>query len=101
MNRTLTGTAILVATLLGTACGDPNSADVRIETGDMLLARVCQLAAECPGVSATPQELDDGPLGIRSQLVPFEIAELEQFITLSAAQQSTVLDGIGTANWFR
>lgn len=94
MNRTLTSTAILVATL---ACGDPSSADVRIETVDMLLARVCQLAAACPGVSATQQELDDCPLGIRSQLGPSEIAELEQFITLSAAQQGAVLECIGTA----
>jgi hypothetical protein len=97
MNRTLTLTAILVATLLGPACSDPSSADVRIETVDMLLARVCHLAAACPGVSATPQDLDDCPLGIRSQLGPSEIAELEQFITLSTARQGTVLECIGTA----
>src|SRR5438093_11125838 len=97
MNRTLTGTAILVATLLGPACGDPSSADVRIETVDMLLARVCQLAAACPGVSATPQDLDDCPLGIRSQLGPSEIAELAQFVTLSRAQQGTVPASNGTS----
>ena len=97
MNRTLTLPAVLVATLLGPACGDPSSTDLRIETVDLLLARVCQLAAACPGVSATPQDLDDCPLGIRSQLGPSEIAELEQFITLSTAQQGTVLECIGTA----
>ncbi len=97
MNRTLTLPAILVASLLGPACGDPSSTDLRIETVDVLLARVCQLAAACPGVSATPQDLDDCPLGIRSQLGPSEIVELEQFIRLSTAQQGTVLECIGTA----
>ena len=45
MNRTLILTASLAATLLGPACADPTSANGRIETVDMLLARVCQLAA--------------------------------------------------------
>ena len=97
MNRTLILTASLAMTLLGPACADPTSADARIETVDMLLARVCQLAAACHGVSATPQDLEDCPLGIRSQLGPSEIAELEQFITLSTARQGTVLECIGTA----
>lgn len=97
MNRTLTLPAVLIATLLAPACGDPSGTDAHIETVDLLLARVCQLAAACPGVSATAQELDDCPAGIRSQLGPSEIAELEQFITLSTAQQGTVLECIGTA----
>ena len=98
MHRKLTLTATLVAALLGpAACGDPSSADARIESVDMLLAQVCQLAANCPGVSATPQDLQDCPLGIRSQLGPSEIDELEQFISLSTARQHTVLECIGTA----
>jgi len=97
MNRTLTLPAILVASLLGPACGDPSSTDLRIETVDVLRARAWQLAGACPGVSATPQDLDDCPLGIRSQLGPSEIVELEQFIRLSTAQQGTVLECIGTA----
>ena len=97
MKRILALPAILAASLLGLACGDPSGTDLHIETVDVLLARVCQLAAECPGVSATPQDLDDCPLRIRAQLGPSEIAELEQFITLSTAQQRTVLGCIGTA----
>jgi hypothetical protein len=98
MHRTLPLRATLVAALLGSAsCGDPSGTDARIESVDMLLAQVCQLAADCPGVSATPQDLQDCPLGIRSQLGPAEIAELEQFITLSTARQHTVLECVGRA----
>lgn len=97
MHRTLTLPAVLLVTLLGPACGDPSGTDAHIETVDLLLARVCQLAAACPGVPATAQELDDCPFRIRSQLGPSEIAELEEFITLSTARQGIVLECIGTA----
>jgi len=96
MSRILTLPAVLLATLLGPACGDSGGPDAHIGTVDLLLTRVCQLAADCPGVSATAQELDDCPLGIRSELGSSEITELEQFLTLSTAQQGTVLECIGT-----
>jgi hypothetical protein len=79
------------------ACGDSTGADARIETVDQLLGRVCELAADCPGVSATDQDIADCPLGIESQLGSPEIAELEQFLALSTVAQGTVLDCIGTA----
>ena len=96
MKRFFTLAPILAATLLSPACGDPTSADTHIETVDGLLARVCQLAAGCPGIAATSQDVADCPLGIRSELRLSEIAELEQFITLSTAQQGKVLACIGT-----
>jgi len=65
MHRRLTLRATLGAVFLGLAsCGDPSSADARIDGVDMLLVQVCQLAADCPGVSATPKDLQDCPLGI-------------------------------------
>jgi hypothetical protein len=89
--------AVVLFALLLPACTDPSGTDARIATVDQLLDRVCHLATDCPGVSATAQDLEDCPLGIKSQLGQSEIAELQAFIALSSVKQDAVLDCIGTA----
>ena len=86
----------LVATLLLAACG-VSSPDAEIDDVDVLFARVCELAAPCPGTSATQQEIDDCPLGIRTELSEIQLNELEQFTSYTQSKQVCVLECMGGA----
>jgi hypothetical protein len=96
MHSKITPRVILIAVLL-TACDNASGPDAKIETVDMLLAKICELAAECPGISSSADEVDDCPLGIRSELSQSQLTELERFSTYSKAEQDRVLQCIGTA----
>ena len=91
MNRPLTLIAVLTTGLLGSACGNGNGVDTKGDGVDRVLAKVCEMAAECPGSSATQSEIDDCPLGIRSQLDQSDLAELEHFNTYTPARQDRIL----------
>ena len=95
MTGKLTLSLILIAVVLP-ACSNPSGIDGKIQTVDMLLASVCKLAAACPGISATPADVDDCPLGIRSQLDQADLNELQQFTTYGKVQQDKILQCIGT-----
>ena len=95
MNRPLTLIAVLTTGLLGSACGNGNGVDTKGDSVDRLLAKVCEMAAQCPGSSATQSEIDDCPLGIRSQLDQSDLAELERFSSYSPARQDKILQCMG------
>ena len=96
MSAKLSLTLILIAVVLP-ACGNTSGIDAKIQTVDMLLAKVCELAAACPGVAATPAEVDDCPLGIRSQLDQSDLNELQQFTTYGKVQQDKIIQCMGTS----
>ena len=64
---------------------------------DDLLAKVCNAAAQCPGVSATAAEIAACPADLRSKLSESQIVELGSFANYAASKQTCVLDCIGTA----
>jgi hypothetical protein len=97
MNRLLTLTAVVVTGLFGSACGDGNGVDTKGDSVDRLLAKVCEMAAGCPGSSATQSEIDDCPLGIRGDLDQSDLAELEQFATYPRAKQDKIIECVGVA----
>ena len=88
---------ILVVTALVLACGDPTGTDGRIATVDGFLARICELASHCPGISATSDDLGACPSGIRSKLSQDQLHELESFTSYAKAQQERILECIGRA----
>lgn len=92
-NLALSG--VLIATFLLAACGDTSGADTRIENVDAFLARICERAARCPGISATQDDVDACPLGIRTQLSQAQLNELERFTTYTERQQDCILECIG------
>ena len=96
MRKKLALSMLLVAPLLLAAC-DVSSPNTRIDDVDGFLARTCELAAPCPGISATQEEIDACPLGIRSQLNEAQLNELERFTTYTDSQQSCILECIGSA----
>jgi hypothetical protein len=75
--------------------GISGSADAKIETVDAFLARICDLAAACPHISPTQEEINACPSGIRSELGGFEMDELERFTTYTKSQQDCILACIG------
>lgn len=91
------GLRMLVVTLLALACSDPSGTDGSIETVDGFLNRICELAAPCPGISATPDDVEDCPLGIRSELSQNQLIELEAFTSFDKVQQNRVLACMGSA----
>jgi hypothetical protein len=97
MKRLLTLVAVLVSGLVGSACGDGNGVDPKGDSVDRLLAKVCEMAAGCPGSSATQSEIDDCPLEIRSQLDQSDLAELEQFNSYAHAKQDKIIECVGVA----
>ena len=97
MNRLLTLAAVLATGLFGLACGDGNGVDPKGDSVDRLLAKVCEMAAGCPGSSATQSEIDDCPLEIRSQLDQSDLAELEQFNSYTHVKQDKIIACVGVA----
>jgi len=95
MSKNLRLGGILIASLLLATCN--GDSEDRIQDVDVFLARVCELAAQCPGVSATQQEIDACPSGIRSGLSGGQLAELERFTTYSSSQQDCILACMGGA----
>ena len=87
--------SLMIALVL--ACSDPNAAETKIQTVDMLLAKICERAATCPGISATPADVADCPLGIRAQLNQSDLDELQQFTTYGKVRQDAILECIATA----
>jgi hypothetical protein len=96
MRAKLASSGMLIATLLLAACDD-GSPDVKIEDVDVFLARICELGAQCPDISATQEELDACPLEIRSKLSGAGLTELGRFTTYTKSQQDCVLECIGRA----
>jgi hypothetical protein len=88
---------ILAVSILALACSDPSGTDGRIGTVDGFLAKVCEKAAGCAGISATPGDIADCPLGIRSELSQNQLLELEEFTTYTKVQQDHILECIGSA----
>jgi len=86
---------ILVVTALVLACSDPSGTDGRIATVDGLLARICELASRCAGISATPDDVAACPSGLRSELSQDQLQELEGFTSYAKAQQDRILECIG------
>jgi hypothetical protein len=86
---------ILVVTALVLACSDPSGTDARIATVDGFLARICELAARCAGISATPADVAACPAGLRSKLSQGQLQELEGFTSYARAQQDRILECMG------
>jgi hypothetical protein len=93
MSKARWAIGVVLAIPLG-SCGD-GSPDTSIDTVDELLAGICAEAAQCPGITATQQDLDACPLGIRSQLGADELSELEQVVGYPRSQQQCVLQCMG------
>ena len=87
----------LALTLLLSACDNPTDPDAKIATLDKFLAKICELAARCTGVSATPADIAACPSELRSELSESKLAELETFTSYTKAQQDVILDCMGTA----
>jgi hypothetical protein len=85
----------LVVTALVLACSDPTGTDGRIATIDGFLARICEIAARCAGVSATQDDIAACPAGLRSKLNQNQLHELEGFTSYAKVQQDHILDCIG------
>jgi len=90
--------SILVAGMMMTGlcgCGADNDnstpvqPEVKIKTVDELLARVCELAADC--VSATPDEIVACPADLRQELDESDLSELQRFTTLAKSEQDRIL----------
>jgi hypothetical protein len=75
-----------------TACGNddkPTGPEPKITTVDALLARTCELAADC--VSATQEEIAACPAHLRQELDEDDLALLEHFTQLDKATQDSIL----------
>jgi hypothetical protein len=85
-------TAVLAAgaVFVLTACEDSSSPPAKIETVDELLARACELAADC--VSATQEDIDACPADLRQALNADDLAELEAFTALDKEEQDRILE---------
>ena len=81
----------LMATILAACSSESNTIapTAKIATVDELLARACELAADC--VSATPQDIADCPGDLLPMLSVSQIAELEAFVALDKIQQDSIL----------
>jgi Na+-translocating ferredoxin:NAD+ oxidoreductase RnfC subunit len=84
---------IVGVSLVLVACDDDPVAtpsEQRITTVDELLARACELAADC--VDATQEQIDACPANLGPKLDAQDIAVLEQFTTLDKSRQDEILD---------
>jgi hypothetical protein len=94
---------MFITTFLLAACGvdedngNISSPEVTIEDVTEFLAGVCELAAQCPGISPTPAEIAACPLEIQSELHDDQLNELERFTTYTKSQQDCILECIGGA----
>ncbi len=85
-----------VMAVVFTGCGDEDGNGMLVEpvskimTVDELLARVCELAADC--VDATEAEISACPADLLQKLDADEIAELERFTTLDKSEQDRILE---------
>ena len=84
------GTLMAATSAAFDVCGEPAATDE-------FLARVCELAALCPNISPTQEEIDACPLGIRSAMSEAQLNELERFTTYTRSQQDCILECIGRA----
>src|SRR5437588_11431504 len=82
-----------LAVLAACSATEPKAPDAVVD----LLAKVCNAAAQCPGVTATAAEIAACPANLRSKLSESQIAELGSFDNYVASKQTCVLDCIGTA----
>lgn len=88
VTRVLFG-AVLIS-LAGTACDDDSPApESKITSVDALLARTCELAADC--VDATREQIDACPADMRGKLNASQIAALEAIVALDKAEQDAIL----------
>lgn len=101
MTREITSSGMLIAALLLAACGDSGDngtgPDTRIEDVDGFLAATCEVAALCPGISPTQEEINACPSEIRFELSASQLAELERFTTYTKSRQDCILECIGQA----
>ena len=88
---------VVAVAILVLACSDPSGTDGRIETVDGLLARICALAAECAGITASAADVAACPAGLRAELSQNQLQELEGFASYTKTQQDHVLQCIGSA----
>jgi hypothetical protein len=88
---------VLIAAVILTNCRDTSSPETRIATVDGFLARVCQLAGQCPGISATQTEVQACPGRIRAQLSQNQLTALERFTTYTEVRQACILDCMRTS----
>lgn len=85
--------AIGLIAIMFIACdGDDNNAgpNSKITTVDALLARVCELAADC--VSATNEEIAACPADLLLELDEDDLADLEPFFQLDKEEQDEILE---------
>ena len=85
--------AVMILAL--SACSNDDSSNVnapatKIETVDDLLARVCELAADC--VSASQADIAACPADLLTELDTDDLAELAQFTTFDLATQTQILE---------
>lgn len=80
------------------ACGSDEDADGatepngRITTVDGYAAAVCELAATCPDISPTHQDIEDCPAGIMADLDAGEdLPAIQQFLTYSESKQDCIV----------
>lgn len=67
----------------------------KIETVAGFVTAVCELAAACPDVSATEQDIKDYVAEIPGRFSSSQIAHMERFTTYTKAQQDCILECIG------
>jgi hypothetical protein len=84
----------LVVAILVTGCGDGGPSG-KIEDVDAFLARVCEAAAACPGVSATQEQIEACPAELVSEWTASQLQEAERITTYTESRQACILDCIG------
>lgn len=94
MKTTLRLAGFLAGAIALASCGD-GSPEARVDDVDQLLARICGVAAECPGLSPTEGEIAQCPLELRSELSASQLTELQRFLGYTGAQQTCILSCIG------
>ncbi len=93
MSKKLALSGMLITSLLLAACG-VSSPDAKIDDVDVFLARICGLAASCPDISSTQEEIDACPLEIRSEVSEAQLNELQRFTNHTESQQNCILECI-------
>ena len=80
---------IVIALIACQGDDKPAGPQPKITTVDALLARACELAADC--VSATKEEIAACPADLRQELDEDDLTQLERFTELDKAAQDQIL----------
>jgi hypothetical protein len=99
--KRFTWCCIFIAMLILLACSDNEDKgsitgpDDPIQDVAGFVAAVCELAASCPGISATQDDINTYVAQIQDRFSQSQIEEMEVFATYTKAQQDCILICIG------